>query len=384
MNLTSRSSTPVLAPLREYEIDPHTGFVPPTEPLKRLPSTFAAWEALVPQMSALLRTSRLRQKLTRLEVLDPLLLTTSAERERALLLLTVFANGWVWGGREPNLRIPRQLAVPLCAVATALDRPPIVHYASMALNNWCRIDGGAPLSADNARMQIQFLGGVDEDWFFIGSLGVELAGASLPRLVHAATLASHQDSDAELAEHLNGIATGMSAVLQALDRMREWCDPYVFYHRVRPYLAGWPAPGAIYEGVSKTPLKYVGGSAGQSSLIQVIDAALGVDHGQSMAGTYLRTVRRYMPVGHRRFVEDVENASCVRARALDGSRVLRNAYNAAIEQVDLFRCRHIEIARDYIANPSGVGADARGTGGTAFADFLGEARRQTISMRISG
>ncbi len=368
------------AELVAYGIDAVTGFVPRDEPLRRLPQAFEAWEEIAPDISGLIRTRSLRSRLAKLPVLDIADLVDEAERERAMLILTVFANAWVWGGREADLRIPAPIAVPLCAVAEELDRPPLVHYASMLLRNWRKLDPAMPVSADNARMQVQMLGGVDEDWFFMASLGVELAGAPLLSIIHELT-GSEQD-DAELAQGLGSLAASMAPVLSALARMREWCDPHVFFHRVRPYLAGWPEPGAVYEGVSESPRVHVGGSAGQSSLIQALDAALGVDHSASKAGAYLRDMRLYMPVGHRQFVADVERQSTVRARTMTGSPALRSAYNEAVEQVDTFRRRHIGLAHDYIVKPSGLAADEKGTGGTDFVDFLRNARNETARSKI--
>ncbi|MGE4249683.1 MAG: hypothetical protein AB7F09_09835 [Parvibaculaceae bacterium] len=371
-----------LAELAAYKIDEATGFVPRDEPLRRLPAAFDAWEEIVPDISGLIRTGALRGRLAALPRLDIADLADEPSRERAMLLLTVFANGWVWGGSAPDLRIPPQIAVPLCALAGQLDRPPLVHYASMLLRNWRKLDPGLPVSADNARMQVQFLGGVDEDWFFMASLGVEIAGAPLLRAVHEVVERAQALDDNGLAVALDGVAADMDPVHRALTRMREWCDPHVFFHRVRPYLAGWPAPGAVYEGVSDTPRIHVGGSAGQSSLIQALDAALGIDHGASSAGVYLRDMRRYMPVGHRRFVTDLERLSGVRARAMAGTPALRTAYNAAVEEVDTFRRRHIGLAHDYIVKPSGLDVDEKGTGGTDFVDFLRNARNETARSRI--
>ncbi|WP_119269243.1 hypothetical protein [Taklimakanibacter deserti] len=371
-----------LAELAAYGIDEVTGFVPRGEPLRRLPPIFDAWEDIVPDISGLIRTRGLRSRLEAFPLLDTSGLADEPSRERAMLILTVFANGWVWGGSEPHLRIPAPIAVPLCALAERLDRPPLVHYASMLLRNWRKLDPVQPVSADNARMQIQFLGGVDEDWFFMASLGVELAGAPLLRIIHQTIGATQSRSDAELAADLEQVAAGMEPVLAALARMRAWCDPHVFFHRVRPYLAGWPALGAVYEGVSESPRVHVGGSAGQSSLIQVLDAALGIDHGTSRAGIYLRDMRRYMPVGHRRFIADVERLSEMRARARAGSPALKAAYNEAVEQVDTFRRRHIGLAHDYILKPSGLAADEKGTGGTDFVDFLRDARNETARSKI--
>jgi indoleamine 2,3-dioxygenase len=366
----------LLDAIDRYEIDSRTGFVPGEEPLSRLSSVYDSWESIVPEISPLIRSRSLRKTFLEIELLSDQALSSHRERERALLLLSVFANGWVWGAAEPHFRIPPQIAVPLCAVAASLDRPPLVHYASMALNNWRRIDHRSPISAENARMQVQFLGGVDEDWFFIGSLGVELAGAPLLPIVHATTLASHRCDDAEFAGLLDRVADAMTPVLTALLRMREWCDPHIFYTRVRPYLAGWPAPGVIYEGVSEMPKRFVGGSAGQSALIQVIDALVGVQH-DAGAGSYLREVRSYMSKGHRRFLESVERISNVKRRASDGTHALRSAYNGVIEQLIAFRRRHLAIAHEYIAKPSGMDPAAKGTGGTNYSGFLRDAQLQT-------
>lgn len=362
--------TAVNTALSRYAIDPHSGFVPAVAPITRLPDAFSTWDAVVPQISALLRSRRIREVLRDLPLLDVAPLVTNGEQERALLVLSVFANSWVWGGEEPHLCIPACIAQPLCSVARKLDRPPIVHYASMALNNWRLVNPARPLCADNARMQVQFLGGVDEDWFFMASLGVELTGAPLLPLVHAACEASLNADDSELAGLLEGLAARMPAVRDSLARVREWCDPHAYYLRVRPFLSGWPAPGVVYAGVTETPLRFVGGSAGQSALIQALDAVLGIDHANSTAGAYLRNIRRYMPVGHRAFVEDTERTSRVRGRALRGSVAVREAYNAVLDQIHQFRLMHVELAHDYIAKPSGVNPDELGTGGTSFTGFL--------------
>lgn len=368
--------------LSRYTINPVTGFVPATPPLASLPEPFAPWERVVPELSALIRSRRIRSVLQNLPLLDTDVLTTSAQRERALLILSVFGNAHVWAGEEPQLSIVRSVAIPLCAVARALDRPPIAHYASMALNNWQLLDPEQPVSADNARMQVQFLGGVDEDWFFMGSLGVELTGAPLLPLIQLAAAASLNQSDAELRGVLEALAFGMTAVHKALHRMREWCDPHTYYMRVRPFLGGWPAPGVVYEGVSPEPQQYVGGSAGQSSLIQALDAVLGVDHGDTAAGRYLRLIRAYMPAGHRAFVVDIERSSRVRARVSLGSAGLREVYNAALNQIELFRQMHTALARDFILKPSGANPDEQGTGGTTFTEFLRATELATTRSKL--
>ncbi len=368
--------------LAHYWVDPVTGFVPGTPPLRRLPSTFDAWETLLPEFPALLRAGRLRDALGALPLIPAEAAVSDAEQERALLLLCHFANAWVWGGPEPHLVLPRVIAVPLCALAATLERQPIAHYASMTLRNWQLVDPTRPLSADNARTQVQFLGGMDEDWFFISSMGVELAGAPLLPVVAMIDRASHEGDDAALAALVERFVEGLPAVHAALERVREWCDPHIFYRRVRPFVTGWPRPGVIYEGVWDDPRRYIGGSAAQSSLLQLFDAVLGVAHPDSPSGSYLRMVRDYMPRPHRAFVEAVEASSRLRERAAAGAPALRDAYNAALDHLTRFREAHMALARDYILRPAGPATDPTGTGGTALTSFLRGAQDTTAGARL--
>jgi len=69
----------------------------------------------------------------------------------------------------------------------------------------------------------------------------------------------------------------------SLKCMQEGCHPFIFYHRVRPFLSGWkqnPALpfGVLYEGVSPYKQQFYGGSAAQSSLLPFLDIGLGISH----------------------------------------------------------------------------------------------------------
>ena len=80
----------------------------------------------------------------------------------------------------------------------------------------------------------------------------------------------------EMCKHINNMNASMNA-------MKEGCHPFIFYHRVRPFLSAWkhnPAMpnGVLYEGVSSQRLQYFGGSAAQSSLIPFLDITLGISH----------------------------------------------------------------------------------------------------------
>ncbi len=365
-----------------FGIDPVTGFVPPEPIPDALPAGAAAWDALVPSLSAHLRAHTIRAAIRALPPLDLATLDTPAECERAFLLLTHYANAYVWGGAAPDLHLPEVVARPLCTLAAQLGRPPIAHYATMTLHNWTLVDPTRPLGVDNARTLVRFLGGVDEDWFFIASMGVELAGAPLLPILWDAAAASVDGSDEALRARLEAFTAGLPGVHSALEAVRRWCDPHTYYHRVRPYVTGWPAPGVVYEGIDDAPRRYLGGSAGQSALIQSFDAVLGVHHPDAPAGAYLRMVRDYMPPPHRAFVTEVERIARVRARAAAGSPALRAVYDAAIDAVARFRAAHLQLAHDYIVAPAGT-RDATGTGGTALEDFLRGAQGDTHAARLA-
>jgi indoleamine 2,3-dioxygenase len=369
-----------LLALADYGIDAVMGFVPGVLPHKKLPPDFEVWDELAAQLPPLLRSRAFHRAVGALPVLVFDASQSAHAHERAMLVLSMFANAWVWGGVEPNLDIPAQIARPLCAVARRLDRPPIVGFASLNLYNWRKIVPDEPVSIDNATTLVQFLGGADEDWFFVVTLGVELAGAPMLPCVAAAVEASRCDDVAGVTRNLDALAQIMPAVQAALARMREWCDPHVFYRRVRPYVAGWPEPGAVYQGVSDAPVVYFGGSAGQSALIQSLDALLGIEH--TAASGYLKKIRAYMPVGHRRFVCDVEMSSQVRAVCVRSGGQAAHAYDDVVQQVDKFRRMHMGLAMDYITKPSGRSAGEQGTGGTDFVDFLRDARMTTTNAQI--
>lgn len=364
-----------------YSPHPESGFLPEIDPLRTLPAGFEPWDDIAAQLPELIRSRRLRAALTSMPLIDSSRLQSGPELERALLLLTTFANAFVWAPPEPVFRLPPPVAVPLQSIASLLGRPPLVHYASMALQNWRRLDCNAPLACDNASLLVRLSGGMDEDWFFVVTIGVELAGAPLLRSLREGADASRHSTDHDLTHRLQQIAAAIEPVRTTLLRIREWCDPHVYTLRVRPFLAGWPEPGVVYEGVSAVPCKYIGGSAAQSSLIQVLDAALGIMHPQTRTGAYLTKLRSYMPAPHRSFIEAVERTSRLRERASCGSEALRGSYNEVIHQTAEFRRAHIKIAQDYIAGPS-PGSVQRGTGGTSFASFLNSVLDETLRCKL--
>jgi indoleamine 2,3-dioxygenase len=267
-----------------------------------------------------------------------------------------------------------------------LGRPPVAAHASIVLHNWQRLDANGPIDLGNLGALQLFLGGMDEQWFYLVTVAIEAGGApALPALVGAQQAVQSERVD-DLAQHLTAIGCALASVTHTLLRMPERCDPYVFFQRVRPYLTGWPEPGIVYEGVSDAPQMCAGGSAAQSPLIQALDAGLGVRHLDGVTSPFLLDMRRYMSPLHRRFIEALEAGPSVRQFVLDRSPThpaLRDLYNDCVRGLEDFRQRHIEIAVRYITRQAAKGEEAKGTGGTNFGVFLGRARKETSEHEIA-
>lgn len=104
---------------------------------------------------------------------------------------------------------------------------------------------------------------------------------------------------------LRQLSSLLVTMTHSLSKTFTLVHPHAFYHRVRPYVAGWKGnpvlDGLIYEGVEGEGHKgwWHGGSAAQSSLIATFDVFLGVKHESQHTAEYLQSMRQYMPRKHR-------------------------------------------------------------------------------------
>ncbi|MEZ4868194.1 MAG: hypothetical protein R3C14_43100 [Caldilineaceae bacterium] len=385
--------------LTAFHVDPIRGFLPPQDPVTQLPTYYTAWEAAIAHLPALLITGSASATLKRLPPLSVERLETAGQVERAMLLLSIFASVYVWEGKAPKLVLPHNIAQPLWAVAAKLDRPPILSYTSIVLHNWRRfgdtevsdavqdrfdpVDSPTTngLTLEKLALQHCFWGGIDEQWFYLISVAIEAAGAAaLPALLTAQRAVVNNRTD-HLVASLQRIHAALTSAYAILLRLPEKCHPYIFYHRIRQFIGGWPEEGVIYEGVSTTPHSYVGSSAAQSPLLQAIDAGLDIAHTDEKSA-YLQRVRPYMQRGHRRFIQTLATGPSVRdyvtANGADYP-TLCDCYNACVDALVRFRKKHLEIAVQYIAQqaPQQTKTAALGTGGTPFVPFLSQVRKET-------
>ncbi|KAI9150426.1 Indoleamine 2,3-dioxygenase [Paramyrothecium foliicola] len=428
---------PPIPVLADYGLSPTHGFLPDTLPLTRLPDPYYnKWEAIVANLQALILSRRLRGVIDRLPVLSTIGLEHDAEWRRAYSLLSFMAHGYIWGGDSPADRLPAPISVPLLQISSKLQVPPVATYAALCLWNF------KPLFVDEAIDNLEnlatlntFTGSLDESWFYLVSVAIEARGAPIISLMLTAVAAARQGDSATVTRCLRAFAERLTDLTSILQRMHESCDPTVFYHRIRPFLAGSKnmaeaglPNGVIYEDGTgtETHRQYSGGSNAQSSLIQFFDVILGIAHrptgekgpGQRRDSTsesdrekglpkhnFIQEMRRYMPGAHARFLGDVSRVANIREFVEDNSddRQLCLAYDACLAMLSAFRDKHIAIVTRYIITPSreirarsrsrspevarqrlnlavasrNKEKGQRGTGGTALIPFLKQARDET-------
>ena len=380
--------------LKPCDVSPERGFLPEPDPEPALPAPLALWQELAGELPKRLAAQRLRAAVRSLPPFELAALRSPAEERAAMRVLSFLGHAFVWEGGVPEPVLPRQLAAAWCAIARRLGRPPVLSYASYALDNWRRFDARGPLLVENLAILQNFLGGQDEDWFILIHVEIEALAAHALRAAPAALAAAGRADGAALTARLEEVATALEAMLASLRRMPERCDPYIYFSRVRPFIHGWkdhPAlpNGVVYEGVAELPgpQRLRGETGAQSTIVPVLDALFGVAHAPDPLREYLDEMRGYMPPRHRAFLEHVEAGGSVRGavRELGGARPeLAEAYDACLHWLEACRTLHLDYAARYIHAQAGGGANPSdvGTGGTPFMKYLAKHRDETAADRL--
>jgi indoleamine 2,3-dioxygenase len=359
-----------------------------------LPQPFDAWENVALGLPKLLASDHIRRTIEELPPFPSDPITDERELERAMTMLSYLGHAYVWRGGKPADTLSARIAVPWHAIATRLGRPPVLSYSSYSLHNYYRFDPKREVECGNIALIQNFLGGLDEEWFILIHVDIERkAGPGLAALHECLDAGEAKDAE-KLEHHLSAVHASIESIYAVLKRMTEWCDPYVYYHRVRPYIHGWKnhpdlPNGVIYDGVDAydgKPQQFRGETGAQSAIIPSLDAMLGIGHKEDVLRTYLMEMRTYMPPPHRTFIESLEARGSVRSFVEQSGRAgLTDVYNACVEGVEKFRTLHLEYAAMYIfrqAQTDAKNPHAVGTGGTPFMPYLTKHRDETALHRL--
>ncbi|GAB7358737.1 hypothetical protein MBLNU230_g3966t1 [Neophaeotheca triangularis] len=418
-----RQNCQTLSTLVERFATTHNGFLPAELPLSTLPDPlYAPWEQLGEQLPLLIQRGTLRAEVNSLQVLSTDGLISVAERRRAYMLLAFLAQGYTWGGEIPAEVLPPSISVPFLEVSQKLELPPILTYAASNLWNFTTPSNDFS-DLEHLQTLNTFTGTKDESWFFVVSVAMEAKAAyAIPTMTAALEAVPARDY-AAITQALDELTHCIHDIGKILERMYDGCDPSIFYHRIRPFLAGSKNMGAagLPNGVFYDQghgegewWQLRGGSNGQSSLIQFFDLVLGVEHSHNgntsphpasktpkpIAETsFHEEVRAYMPGPHRRFLQHIKRQPSIRELALLPAATpeqerLRESYTVAADALREFRDKHIKLVTMYIILPSRKASESRkrdlafssskqegdqmtGTGGTPLLPFLKQSRDET-------
>ncbi|KAL9013746.1 MAG: hypothetical protein Q9173_001590 [Seirophora scorigena] len=373
---------PSIPVLEDYGISPEYGFLPMQLPLEVLPDRYYnRWEAIVSNLQALLLSKRLKGVIQQMPVLSTSRLQDPAEWRRAYVLLSFMTHAYIWGGDKPEERVPPPLSIPFLKVCAKLELPPVATYSAVCLWNFKPIFHDEPIdSLDNLSTLATYTGSLDESWFYLVSVAIEARGAPTISLMLDAIAAARIGDRRTVTECLHTFAERLDELATLLQKMYENCDPHVFYHRIRPFLAGGKnmADAGLPNGVlfddgsgEQEYRQLGGGSNAQSSLIQFFDIILGIEHrptgekaryhcsssesdpeGQAPPSrhNFIHEMRSYMPGPHRRFLEHVSNVANIRdfVEMHRSDRSLSIAYDACLAMLRSLRDKHIQLVSRYI------------------------------------
>ena len=351
------------------------------------------------ELPKLLLTNNIQNKINKLKVNElsiDILLKNKNEKEINLAMshLSFIAHAFMWGGNKPEKILREVVSKPWVKLSKYLGRPPILSYASYCLDNWYKVNQQEPISLDNVALINNFLGGVDEDWFVTIHVCIEDAASEAIDAAYKLSKLNESNNVDDFNTNLKKILKSLKNVNNIFSKMPEKCDPYIYYHRVRPYIFGTKdnpdlKKGLIYENqFNNKPQFYRGETGAQSSIIPFLDGALGIYHSNDNLRHYLNEMRDYMPPKHRKMIEDVEKRSKAKD-LISQSKKLMNVYNNCLEEIRKFRAMHLEYAATYfhkqaqVHNTFGTGGSTiRGTGGTPFMRYLKKHRDETQKHKV--
>ncbi|XP_032806367.1 indoleamine 2,3-dioxygenase 2-like isoform X3 [Petromyzon marinus] len=206
--------------LKKFHISKTCGFALP-DPLTSLPEYYAPWMELAANLTELIETHTLRERVMQMPELSIGLLQSHRQLRLAHLVLSFITSGVVWqeGDKAPTKVLPRSVAVPFCAVSKCLGLPPIIVHADGVLANWRRRDADGPMTIENLDTLVRLPGGANSRYFFLCTVMVEFAAVpgiiglvKCVEAVRAADEATLKESLLEVAEAIHGMIKALSTM----------------------------------------------------------------------------------------------------------------------------------------------------------------------------
>lgn len=271
----------------DYGISSRYGFLsqdPPRTAFKD--AYYQPRDDLIPQLSTLIANGDLEKELDALPLLSVNRLQDEIEYRRAYIVLAFLIHGYVWCQRPPNQHVPPQLAEPFFEVCDHLRMQPVLSYAGLCIWNW-QVRNGGGMELEHLETLGSFTGSRGEAAFYHVPVLIEAEAGHLMHLLLDAIDKAGKGQSQPVTQALRDTTSTLVRMGAHLSKFYGVLKPDFFYHGIRPFLAG--GNGMEEKGLpsgmvlqrsdgSQKPLKVVGGSAAQSSLVPFLDTVLGVKH----------------------------------------------------------------------------------------------------------
>ncbi|CAM1502323.1 Fc.00g043070.m01.CDS01 [Cosmosporella sp. VM-42] len=424
----------------DFGISPTRGFLSSTPP----PTNFchpkySKWDELISKLSELISSHALSESIDSLPILDTSELASEFEYRRAYVVLGFLVHAYVWGGSKdgkPIGTVPPQLSEPFLKVCEVIGMHPVLSYAGLTLWNWKVNDGQNRTETgfyelEHLQALASFMNVRGEDAFYHVPVLIEAEGGPLVPLLLSALTAADKGETSSVITALKESAEILKRMGQHLPKLYPTLDAHMFYHELRPFLAG--GQGMDKKGLphgmvfrrsngSEQAVKCIGGSAAQSTLFQFLDLVLGVEHKAPESGSKTvfqvwnninlpevdkinanQEMREYMPSKHREFLEAVSKLPTIRCfvqRRL-ADEVLSVSYEDCLKHLRLWRGKHIAVVSKYVVQPArqeekeaqvaqgradgletGEEKSLQGTAGTELVPFLRQSRDETVGFEV--
>ncbi|KAF6765826.1 tryptophan 2,3-dioxygenase [Ephemerocybe angulata] len=308
----------------DFDVDTRTGFMPPQQPLLRLPEAWNVWEDVLEAAmrgrlqlggkEGVTEEERRASEVWREGVRNmPILPTTPLKSSELLLRRAHLVLAWLLHFYIHTLppshppTIPAALTLPLLRVSRALRLPPVITYSDDVLYNW-RFTKNTPLADGHGNPTLPTVGNIDagttftgtrdEAEFYLTSARMELRGTDaleVMRGIMDEVFVGDAIALSRVTSYLLELASIIEDLGEMLMRVKEVCSPQVFYDEIRPWFRGEDSSAGrwVFEGIERDeslerPRELSGASAGQSALVHALDVFLGVDkysHGPSGASS---------------------------------------------------------------------------------------------------
>lgn len=286
----------------DFDIDVRSGFLPPEQPVDRLPDSLeeSSWERMLQEARIVglringggvavddeerRRCRRWRRQLRELPIVTP---STKLQQNirfarRGHVVLTFLAHFYIHSQPQPSsaasssygswlsslwrsnrnnnveqmldlqdaqdeangkyaARLPASISVPLLLLSSQLDLPPVLTYADTVLWNWRYKDPSKGLVASNLEIVETFSGTPSEEHFFLTSLLIELRGVAALDLMRTSLdecFLGDALAKRRVARYLSALSEVVGDLQKLLHDVRNGCDPATFYWAIRPWFRG--------------------------------------------------------------------------------------------------------------------------------------------------